>query len=104
MTGLREGTPLPEGQTGVGSSVAEGGAQWGPMPAGSFLLTMEDSSFRATQRIYAHRTLPHVLACSVSIARLAAGSRPITVPLRSAFSPESPDLALHLGPDFRGAR
>ncbi|XP_024906854.1 protein-glucosylgalactosylhydroxylysine glucosidase isoform X2 [Pteropus alecto] len=71
---------------------------------GSFLHTVEDSSFRAAQRIYAHRTLPHVLVCSVSITRLGAGSRPITVLLRSAFSPESPDLALHLGPDFRGAR
>lgn len=71
---------------------------------GSFLHTVEDSGFRASQRIYAHRTLPHVLACSVSLTRLAAGSRPITVLLRSAFSPESPDLALQLGPDFRGAR
>ncbi|XP_053781391.1 protein-glucosylgalactosylhydroxylysine glucosidase isoform X2 [Desmodus rotundus] len=71
---------------------------------GSFLHTLEDSSFRASQRIYAHRTLPRVLACSVSIARLAPGRRPITVTLRSAFCPESPDLALHLGPDFQGAR
>lgn len=74
------------------------------LPPGSFLHTLEDSSFRASQRIYAHRTLPRVLACSVSIARLAPGRRPITVTLRSAFCPESPDLALHLGPDFQGAR
>lgn len=71
---------------------------------GSFLHTLEDSSFRASQRIYAHRTLPHVLAFSVSITRLATGSWPITMLLRSAFSPESPDLDLHLGPDFQGAR
>ncbi|XP_066108603.1 protein-glucosylgalactosylhydroxylysine glucosidase-like [Saccopteryx bilineata] len=71
---------------------------------GSFLHTLEGSSFRASQRIYAHRTLPHVLAFSVSITRLATGSRPITVRLRSAFRPESPDLDLHWGPDFRGAR
>lgn len=71
---------------------------------GSFLHTLEGAGFRASQRVYAHRRLPHVLACSVSIARSALGSRPVTVPLRSAFSPESPDLDLHLGPDFQGAR
>ncbi|XP_004389457.2 protein-glucosylgalactosylhydroxylysine glucosidase [Trichechus manatus latirostris] len=71
---------------------------------GSFLHTLESASFRASQRIYAHRTLPHVLVFSVSIVRMAAESRPITVQLRAAFSPESPDLDLHLGPDFQGAR
>ncbi|XP_036151759.1 protein-glucosylgalactosylhydroxylysine glucosidase [Myotis myotis] len=71
---------------------------------GSFLHTLEGARFQASQRIYAHRRLPHVLAFSVSIARLAPGSWPVTVPLRSAFSPESPDLDLHLGPDFQGAR
>ncbi|XP_058925021.1 protein-glucosylgalactosylhydroxylysine glucosidase [Kogia breviceps] len=71
---------------------------------GSFLHTLEGPSFRASQRIYAHRTLPHVLAFSVSITRLATGNWPITVLLQSAFSPESPDLDLHLGPDFQGAR
>lgn len=73
-------------------------------PAGSFLHTLAGARFQASQRIYAHRRLPHVLACSVSIARSAPGSWPVTVPLRSAFSPESPDLDLHLGPDFQGAR
>nr|XP_035954142.1 protein-glucosylgalactosylhydroxylysine glucosidase isoform X3 [Halichoerus grypus] len=71
---------------------------------GSFLHTLEGPSFRASQRIYAHRTLPHVMAFSVSITRVAMGNWPITVLLRSAFSPESPDLDLHLGPDFQGAR
>lgn len=71
---------------------------------GSFLHTLEGPNFRASQRIYAHRTLPHVLAFSVSITRLATGSWPITVLLQSTFSPESPDLDLHLGPDFQGAR
>lgn len=75
-----------------------------PAPPGSFLHTLEGPSFRASQRIYAHRTLPHVLAFSVSITRLATGSWPITVLLQSTFSPESPDLDLHLGPDFQGAR
>ncbi|XP_008584790.1 PREDICTED: acid trehalase-like protein 1 [Galeopterus variegatus] len=72
--------------------------------AGSFLHTLEGPSFRASQRIYAHRTLPHVLAFSVCLTRLATGGQPITVLLRSAFSPESPDLDLHVGPDFQGAR
>lgn len=76
-----------------------------PLPSpGSFLHTLGDSHFRASQCIYAHRTLPHVLAFSVSITRLATGSWPITVLLQSAFSPGSPDLDLHLGPDFQGAR
>ncbi|XP_032005139.1 protein-glucosylgalactosylhydroxylysine glucosidase isoform X5 [Hylobates moloch] len=71
---------------------------------GSFLHTLEGPHFRASQCIYAHRTLPHVLAFRVSIARLAPGSGPITLLLRSVFSPESPDLDLHQGPDFQGAR
>ncbi|XP_012668808.1 protein-glucosylgalactosylhydroxylysine glucosidase isoform X2 [Otolemur garnettii] len=71
---------------------------------GSFLHTLEGPSFRTSQCIYAHRTLPHVLAFSVSITRLSQGNEPITVLLRSSFSPESPDLDLHLGPDFQGAR
>ncbi|XP_012507442.1 PREDICTED: acid trehalase-like protein 1 isoform X1 [Propithecus coquereli] len=71
---------------------------------GSFLHTLEGPSFRASQCIYAHRTLPRVLAFSVSIARRTMGREPVTVLLRSAFSPESPDLDLHLGPDFQGAR
>ncbi|XP_035885832.1 protein-glucosylgalactosylhydroxylysine glucosidase isoform X2 [Phyllostomus discolor] len=71
---------------------------------GSFLHALEGPSFRASQRIYAHRTLPHVLVCGVSLARRGPGGQPVTVRLRSAFSPESPDLALRLGPDFRGAR
>uniref|UniRef100_A0A8C5Y0N5 Protein-glucosylgalactosylhydroxylysine glucosidase n=1 Tax=Microcebus murinus TaxID=30608 RepID=A0A8C5Y0N5_MICMU len=71
---------------------------------GSFLHTLEGPSFRASQCIYAHRTLTHVLAFSVSIARQTEGHEPVTVLLRSAFSPESPDLDLRQGPDFQGAR
>ncbi|KAM4846548.1 protein-glucosylgalactosylhydroxylysine glucosidase isoform 2-T2 [Thomomys bottae] len=71
---------------------------------GSFMHTLEGLSFRVSQRIYAHRTLPHLLAFSVSIERLAPGSWPITVLLHSTFSPESPDLDLHLGPDIQGFR
>eukprot|EP00072_Mus_musculus_P075833 XP_017177596.1 PREDICTED: acid trehalase-like protein 1 isoform X4 [Mus musculus] len=71
---------------------------------GSFLHTLEGPSFRASQRIYAHRVLPHVLVFSVSIARLTTGNKPITVPLRADFSPESPDLDLRVGPDFQGLR
>ncbi|XP_021501919.1 protein-glucosylgalactosylhydroxylysine glucosidase isoform X1 [Meriones unguiculatus] len=71
---------------------------------GSFLHTLEGPSFRASQCIYAHRVLPHVLAFSVSIERLTTGNKPITVLLQVAFSPESPDLDLHVGPDFQGGR
>ncbi|XP_003461364.1 protein-glucosylgalactosylhydroxylysine glucosidase isoform X4 [Cavia porcellus] len=71
---------------------------------GSFLHTLEGPSFQAYQRIYAHRTLSHVLAFRVCIARVTAGNGPIRVLLWSVFSPESPDLDLHLGPDFQGFR
>ncbi|XP_037694720.1 protein-glucosylgalactosylhydroxylysine glucosidase isoform X4 [Choloepus didactylus] len=71
---------------------------------GSFLHTLEAPVFRASQRIYAHRTLPHVLVCSVTVTRLAAGCQPIMVQLQVAFSPASPDLDLQLGPDLQGAR
>uniref|UniRef100_A0A8C2MVQ8 Protein glucosylgalactosylhydroxylysine glucosidase n=1 Tax=Cricetulus griseus TaxID=10029 RepID=A0A8C2MVQ8_CRIGR len=71
---------------------------------GSFLHTLEGAGFRASQCIYAHRVLPHVLAFSVSIERLTTGNKPITVLLPSSFSPESPDLGLQVGPDFQGAR
>ncbi|XP_023578634.1 protein-glucosylgalactosylhydroxylysine glucosidase isoform X2 [Octodon degus] len=71
---------------------------------GSFLHTLEGPSFQASQRIYAHRTLPHVLAFRVYIKRMAPESMPIRVPLWSAFSPESPDLDLRQGPDFQGFR
>ncbi|XP_040826989.1 protein-glucosylgalactosylhydroxylysine glucosidase isoform X2 [Ochotona curzoniae] len=71
---------------------------------GCFTHTLEGPSSRATQCIYAHRTLPHVLVFSVSIARAAPGTHPVSVVLQSAFSPESPDLDLHLGPEFQGAR
>ncbi|XP_069909684.1 protein-glucosylgalactosylhydroxylysine glucosidase isoform X3 [Oryctolagus cuniculus] len=81
-----------------------GGARDRGSRCGSFQHTLEGPSSRASQRIYAHRTLPHVLAVSVSLTRLATGHRPITVLLQSAFSPESPDLDLQLGPDFKGAR
>ncbi|XP_037694719.1 protein-glucosylgalactosylhydroxylysine glucosidase isoform X3 [Choloepus didactylus] len=70
----------------------------------SFLHTLEAPVFRASQRIYAHRTLPHVLVCSVTVTRLAAGCQPIMVQLQVAFSPASPDLDLQLGPDLQGAR
>ncbi|XP_071073970.1 protein-glucosylgalactosylhydroxylysine glucosidase isoform X2 [Dasypus novemcinctus] len=71
---------------------------------GSFLHTLEGPHFQASQRLYAHRTLPQVLVSSVTVARLAAGRQPVTVQLQAAFSPESPDLDLHLGPDLQGAR
>ncbi|XP_006877076.1 PREDICTED: acid trehalase-like protein 1 [Chrysochloris asiatica] len=71
---------------------------------GSFVRILESPSFQASQRIYAHRTLPRVLVFSVSIARKVTGTGLITVQLREALSLESPDLALHQGPDFQGAR
>ncbi|XP_029412677.1 protein-glucosylgalactosylhydroxylysine glucosidase isoform X2 [Nannospalax galili] len=61
---------------------------------GSFLHTLEGSSFRASQCIYAHRVLPHVLAFRVSIARLTTRKQSITVLLRylhgHTLTPEQP--------------
>ncbi|XP_074128610.1 protein-glucosylgalactosylhydroxylysine glucosidase [Sminthopsis crassicaudata] len=72
--------------------------------AGTFLHSLRGRDFWASHRIYAHRALPHLLVSSVSVGRAGPSSLPVTVPLRAEFRPHSPDLALHLGPDFRGAR
>ncbi|KAM8970688.1 protein-glucosylgalactosylhydroxylysine glucosidase [Sarcophilus harrisii] len=69
---------------------------------GTFLHSLRGADFWASHRIYAHRTLPHLLVSSVSVGR--AGPGPVTVTLQAEFQPRSPDLALRLGPDFRGAR
>ncbi|XP_036619598.1 protein-glucosylgalactosylhydroxylysine glucosidase isoform X2 [Trichosurus vulpecula] len=71
---------------------------------GTFLHTLRGPDFLASHRIYAHRVLPHLLVSSVSIGRLGSSSQPITVHLQADFTPHSADLALHQGPDFRGAR
>ncbi|XP_074086767.1 protein-glucosylgalactosylhydroxylysine glucosidase [Macrotis lagotis] len=72
---------------------------------GTFLHTLRGPGFLASHRLYAHRTLPHLLVSSVSIGRLGSSAgQPITVGLQVDFSPHSLDLALHLGPDFQGAR
>ncbi|XP_027715927.1 protein-glucosylgalactosylhydroxylysine glucosidase isoform X2 [Vombatus ursinus] len=71
---------------------------------GTFLHTLRGPDFLASHRIYAHRVLSHLLVSSVSIGHLGSTSQPITVYLQADFTPHSPDLALHLGPDFRGAR
>lgn len=98
----------PEGAQGWGPQMrltAGLSSQGCPVASpGSFLHTLEGPRFRASQRIYAHRTLPHVLAFSVAITRLAEDKLPITVLLRAPFTPESPDLDLRPGPDFQGAR
>lgn len=101
---LRSGRPRSQPRKVVVSVVLRIYLIFPNPPLGSFLHTLESSSFRASQCIYAHRVLPHVLVFSVSIARLTTGNEPITVPLRADFSPESPDLDLHVGPDFQGLR
>lgn len=101
---LRSEGPRSQPRKVVGLCGIESLSDFPQLSPGSFLHTLEGPSFRASQRIYAHRVLAHVLAFSVSIARLITGSEPITVPLRADFSPESPDLDLHVGPDFQGLR
>ncbi|XP_026547631.1 protein-glucosylgalactosylhydroxylysine glucosidase-like isoform X3 [Notechis scutatus] len=71
---------------------------------GTYIHTAQCSEHSATHRIYAHRSLIHLLAFSVTIARSAPEAKPIKVNLHTQFKPESPDLDLQKGPDFLGAQ
>ncbi|XP_061465855.1 protein-glucosylgalactosylhydroxylysine glucosidase isoform X2 [Rhineura floridana] len=70
---------------------------------GTYSHTIQASDCTATHRIYAHQSLVQLLAFSITIQRSALEGQPITVTLQTQFTPESPDLDLHRGPDFQGA-
>ncbi|KAM6115466.1 protein-glucosylgalactosylhydroxylysine glucosidase [Pterocles gutturalis] len=70
---------------------------------GTFIHVLRCPHYTATHRIYAHRTLVHLMASSITLQRSAPGPRPVTVHLQTPFVPESPDLDLRRGPDFQGA-
>nr|BAR88294.1 protein-glucosylgalactosylhydroxylysine glucosidase [Gallus gallus] len=70
---------------------------------GTFSHKLESSSYTATHQIYAHHSLVHLMAFSITIRRSAGTSQPITVQLQAPFVPKSQDLDLQQGPDFQGA-
>ncbi|NXP10709.1 PGGHG glucosidase, partial [Thinocorus orbignyianus] len=70
---------------------------------GTFSHQLRSADCTATQHIYAHHSLVHLMAFSITIRRSAPTTRPITVQLQTPFVPESQDLDLKQGPDFQGA-
>ncbi|NXP54487.1 PGGHG glucosidase, partial [Heliornis fulica] len=70
---------------------------------GTFSHVLQLTDYTATQQIYAHRSLVHLMAFSITIRRLVHTTRPITVQLQTPFVPKSQDLDLNRGPDFQGA-
>nr|XP_034958827.1 protein-glucosylgalactosylhydroxylysine glucosidase-like [Zootoca vivipara] len=69
---------------------------------GIYIHTIQASGY--THRIYAHQSLVHLLAFSVTIQRSTLEGEPIAVNLQNQFTPKSPDLDLHRGADFQGAQ
>ncbi|XP_062823571.1 protein-glucosylgalactosylhydroxylysine glucosidase isoform X1 [Anolis carolinensis] len=70
---------------------------------GTYTHTIKSFDYTATHRIYAHHSITHLVAFSITIQRSTLNAQPITVNLQAQFTPESPDLDLHAGPDFQGA-
>uniref|UniRef100_A0A8C5IUE8 Protein-glucosylgalactosylhydroxylysine glucosidase n=1 Tax=Junco hyemalis TaxID=40217 RepID=A0A8C5IUE8_JUNHY len=70
---------------------------------GIFSHTIQCPGYTATQQLYAHHSLVHLMASSVTIRRLDGSTHPVTVQLQSLFVPQSQDLHLSSGPDFQGA-
>ncbi|XP_054684386.1 protein-glucosylgalactosylhydroxylysine glucosidase isoform X3 [Grus americana] len=70
---------------------------------GTFSHVLQSTEYAATHQIYAHRSLVHLMAFSITIQRSAHATQPITVQLQTPFVPKSQDLDLSRGPDFQGA-
>lgn len=71
---------------------------------GTFSHELRSTDYVATQQIYAHYSLVHLMVVSITIRRSAHTTRPITVQLQTPFEPKSQDLDLKQGPDFQGAQ
>ncbi|KAM9147062.1 protein-glucosylgalactosylhydroxylysine glucosidase [Pangshura tecta] len=71
---------------------------------GTFSHLLQLPGYTATHRIYAHHSLVHLLAFSITIKRLTTKGPPVTVQLQMQFTPQSRDLDLHKGQDFQGAQ
>ncbi|NXI02896.1 PGGHG glucosidase, partial [Pachycephala philippinensis] len=70
---------------------------------GTFRHTIQCPGYTATHQLYAHHSLVHLMAFSITIRRLDGSTHPVTVQLQSLFVPQSQDLDLTPGPDFQGA-
>ncbi|PKU34093.1 acid trehalase-like protein 1 [Limosa lapponica baueri] len=70
---------------------------------GTFSHELRSTDYMATQHIYAHHSLVHLMAFSITIRRSAPTTQPISVQLQTPFVPKSQDLDLKQGPDFQGA-
>ncbi|KFP91162.1 Acid trehalase-like 1, partial [Apaloderma vittatum] len=70
---------------------------------GTFSHVLQSPDFAATHQLYAHHSLVHLMAFSITIHRSTRTARPITVQLQTPFVPKSQDLDLNQGPDFQGA-
>ncbi|XP_030340922.1 protein-glucosylgalactosylhydroxylysine glucosidase isoform X1 [Strigops habroptila] len=70
---------------------------------GTFSHELQSTDYVATQQIYAHYSLLHLMVVSITIRRSAHSTQPITVQLHAPFEPKSQDLDLKQGPDFQGA-
>ncbi|NXR75987.1 PGGHG glucosidase, partial [Pycnonotus jocosus] len=70
---------------------------------GTFSHTIQTPGYTATHQLYAHHSLVHLMASSITIRRLDGSTHPITIQLQSLFTPQSQDLDLTPGPDFQGA-
>ncbi|XP_065492067.1 protein-glucosylgalactosylhydroxylysine glucosidase isoform X2 [Caloenas nicobarica] len=71
--------------------------------AGTFSHVLRAADCTATHQLYAHHSLVHLMASSITIRRSAHATRPVTVQLQTPFVPKSQDLDLKQGPDFQGA-
>ncbi|NWI53990.1 PGGHG glucosidase, partial [Calyptomena viridis] len=70
---------------------------------GTFSHTIQSAGYVATQQLYAHHSLVHLMAFSITIRRLDSSTQPVTIQLQTLFLPQSQDLDLTPGPDFQGA-
>ncbi|NXT81415.1 PGGHG glucosidase, partial [Zapornia atra] len=70
---------------------------------GTFSHVLRSADYTVTHQIYAHRSLVHLMAFSITIQRSARTTQPITVCLHTPFVPKSQDLDLNRGLDFQGA-
>ncbi|XP_065260223.1 protein-glucosylgalactosylhydroxylysine glucosidase [Emys orbicularis] len=71
---------------------------------GTFSHLLQSPGYTATHRIYAHHSLVHLLAFSITIKRSTTKGPPVTVQLQMQFTPQSRDLDLHKGQDFQGVQ
>ncbi|NWX13335.1 PGGHG glucosidase, partial [Aegotheles bennettii] len=70
---------------------------------GTFSHVLQSTGYTVTQQIYAHHSLVHLMAFSITIRRSDICTQPITVQLQTPFVPKSRDLDLKQGPAFQGA-